>query len=105
MNATSYAISLVAALLIGAGLAAAFPVVLGNIGDRYPHDSGTAFSTIFVLALLGNMAINKTFGYVAQIHGIQQYAKVMLACLACSGVLLFLVVRQLDPNGGPRRSA
>jgi MFS family permease len=101
MNATSYAISLVAALLIGAGLAAAFPVVLGYIGDRYPQESGTAFSTIFVLALLGNMAINKTFGYVAQIHGIEQYAKVMLACLACSAILLHLVIQQLDRAAGP----
>jgi MFS family permease len=95
MNTTSYGFALVAALLIGAGLAAAFPIVLGYIGDRYPHQSGTAFSTIFVLALIGNMAINKTFGYVAQIHGIEQYATVMLACLACSAVLLYLVVRQV----------
>jgi MFS family permease len=105
MNATSYAISLVAALLIGTGLAAAFPIVLGYIGDRYPQESGTAFSTIFVLALLGNMAINKTFGYVAQIHGIEQYAKVMLICLACSAVLLFQVVRQLDTPDRPKQVA
>ena len=39
--------------------------MLGYIGDRYPHHSGTAFSTIFVVALVGNMAINKTFGYIA----------------------------------------
>ena len=31
------------------------------------------------------MAINKTFGYVAHIHGIQQYAEVMLVCLALLG--------------------
>jgi MFS transporter, FHS family, glucose/mannose:H+ symporter len=95
MRSESYGAALLAALLIGAGLAAGFPVVLGYIGDRHPQNSGTAFSTIFVLALLGNMAINKGFGYVAHIHGIQQYAKVMLGCLACSAVLLFLVVRQL----------
>jgi MFS family permease len=98
MRAGGYAISLVAALLIGAGLAAGFPVVLGYIGDRYPSQSGTAFSTIFVLALTGNMAINKTFGYVAQIHGVGQYTRVMLVCLACSAILLLLVVRQLRPK-------
>jgi len=94
MNATNYGAALVAALLIGAGLAAAFPIVLGIIGDRYPERSGTAFSTLFVLALIGNMAINKTFGYVAQIHGIEQYAQMMLVLLACSAGLLVLVVRQ-----------
>ena len=62
-----------AAVLIGVGLAAVFPVVLGYVGDRYPEQSGTAFSTIFVIALAGNMAINKTFGYIAQEYGVQQY--------------------------------
>jgi MFS family permease len=101
-NATNYATSLTAALLIGIGLAAAFPVVLGYVGDRYPKQSGTAFSTIFVIALIGNMTINKTFGYIAQIHGIQQYAKVMLVLLSCSAVLLALVIRLLQPNGALR---
>jgi hypothetical protein len=41
------------------------------------------------------MTINKSFGFLAQIHGIQQYTKVMLGCLAASTVLLLLVVRQL----------
>jgi len=48
-----------AAALIGAGLAAAFPVVLGYIGDRYPAQSGTAFSAIFFIALIGNMTSPK----------------------------------------------
>ncbi len=91
-----YLASLAGALLIGAGLAAAFPVVLGYVGDLYPRQSGTAFSTIFVLALTGNMAINKTFGYVAQAYGVGHYAKMLLACLAVSAVLLALIFRQLD---------
>jgi MFS transporter, FHS family, glucose/mannose:H+ symporter len=95
MYATSYGASLAAALLIGAGLAAAFPVVLSYIGDLYPTQSGTAFSTIFFIALIGNMTINKCFGLLAQIHGIEQYTKVMLGCLAASAVLLLLVVREL----------
>jgi MFS family permease len=95
MGAPSYGVALAAALLIGAGLAAGFPIVLGYIGDLHPHDCGTAFSTIFVLALTGNMAINKTFGYVAHIHGIEHYATTMLACLAASAVLLALVIWQV----------
>jgi len=98
MHATSYGMSLAAALLIGAGLAAAFPVVLSYIGDLYPTQSGTAFSTIFFIALIGNMTINKSFGALAQIHGIDEYTKVMLGCLAASAVLLFLVVKQLQTS-------
>jgi MFS family permease len=93
--ADSYAASLFAAMLIGVGLAAGFPVVLGCIGDRYPHQSGTAFSTIFVLALTGNMVINKSFGYIAQTHGIQHYATLMLVLLGASAALLTLLVSQL----------
>ena len=82
------------ALLIGAGLAAAFPVVLSYIGDCFPQQSGMAFSTIFFLALVGNMTINKTFGKLAQHHGMQQYPAMMLGCLFCSALLLAIVVRQ-----------
>jgi MFS family permease len=95
MVSTSYGAALCAALLIGAGLAAAFPIVLSYIGDLYPAQSGTAFSTIFFIALVGNMAINKSFGLLAQIHGIHQYTKVMLGCLAASAILLSLVIQQI----------
>ncbi len=84
----NYAAALLGALLIGAGLAAVFPVVLGFIGDRFAQLSGTAFSTIFVLALAGNMAINKSFGFIAQEYGVAQYPRVMLGLLAGSAVLL-----------------
>ncbi|HOW80047.1 MAG TPA: hypothetical protein PK406_11430, partial [Verrucomicrobiota bacterium] len=79
----------------------AFPVVLGYIGDRYPAQSGTAFSAIFFIALIGNMTINKSFGFLAQSHGIQQYPKVMLGCLLASLILLSLVVKQLPGRTAP----
>jgi MFS transporter, FHS family, glucose/mannose:H+ symporter len=95
MWAASYGAALFAALLIGAGLAACFPIVLSYIGDLFPAQSGTAFSAVFFIALIGNMTINKCFGFLAQIHGVQQYTKVMLICLALSAILLALMVRQL----------
>lgn len=104
LGAASYGVALAAALLIGTGLAAAFPVVLSYIGDLYPAQSGTAFSTIFVIALIGNMTLNKAFGLLAQTHGLAQYPKVMLGCLAASAVLLLFVVKQL-PGASPAKSA
>ena len=69
-----------------------FPVVLGYVGDRFPHLSGTAFSTIFVVALAGNMAVNKSvFGYIAHDYGISQYPKMLVGLLVASAVLLHLV--------------
>jgi len=95
MRTPGYAASLGAALCLGAGLAGAFPVVLSYVGDLYPTRSGAAFSTLFFVALIGNMSINKTFGALAQLHGVGQYASVMLVCLAVSAILLGLVVRRL----------
>ncbi len=91
----SYWVAVGGSLLIGAGLAACFPVVLSYIGDLYPRQSGTAFSTIFFVALVGNMAVNKTFGWLAQIYGIQLYTTAMLVCLGLSAVLLFLLHKQI----------
>jgi MFS family permease len=82
------AVALLGPALIGAGLAAVFPVVLGYVGDRYPQQSGTAFSTIFVIALTGNMLINKTFGHIAHKYGVQRYPTVLLVVLAAAAVLL-----------------
>ncbi|HTV76386.1 MAG TPA: hypothetical protein VMD57_05240, partial [Candidatus Baltobacteraceae bacterium] len=53
---------------------------------------------VFVIALIGNMTINKTFGAIAQAQGIQQYTKVMLVCLAASAALLFLVTNQFKKH-------
>lgn len=96
MFGTSYSVGVVGVVLIGIGLSAGFPVMLGYIGDLYSNKSGTAFSIVFVIALTGNMAINKLMGRIAQEHGIAQYTKVMLGCLTASSILLFLVLRQLN---------
>ncbi|HEX4413355.1 MAG TPA: MFS transporter [Lacipirellulaceae bacterium] len=84
--------------LIGAGLAAIFPVVLGYVGDRYPQQSGTAFSTIFVIALTGNMLINKTFGHIAHEYGVQRYPEALLAVLLAAAVLLHFLNNLRHPT-------
>ena len=84
---TSFAITLVALILLrlsgsmipaaaglfllGTGVAAGFPTMLGFVGNRYPTLSGTAFSFVFVIALLGNMLVNYSMGLVAENYGIR----------------------------------
>jgi MFS family permease len=91
MATTNYQASLAGVVLIGAGLAAVFPVVLSYVADRYPQHSGTAFSTIFVLALIGNTTINKSFGYIAHAYNISQFPKMLICLLIGSAILLHLV--------------
>jgi MFS transporter, FHS family, glucose/mannose:H+ symporter len=64
-------LSVAGLILLGAGLAGGFPLILGLVGDRYKELSGTAFSLVFVIALLGNMLINYGMGIIAQLYGIQ----------------------------------
>ena len=52
------------------GLAAGFPTMLGMVGNRYPDISGTAFSFVLVVALIGNILVNYSMGLVAENYGI-----------------------------------
>jgi fucose permease len=56
--------------LIGTGLANGFPVMLGLAGERYEKLSGTAFSFVLTIALLGNMIINYMMGVISDRTGI-----------------------------------
>ena len=69
---TDYPFLVTGLILIGAGLAAGFPVMLGFIGTRYAEISGTAFGLIISIALLGNMIINYAGGMIVEKYGIAQ---------------------------------
>ncbi|MHB8838851.1 MAG: MFS transporter [Gemmatimonadaceae bacterium] len=68
--------------VLGVGLAAAFPLLLGFVADLYPALSGTAFSVVLVIALLGNMGINYLVGVVADRVGAGYLPLVLGICLA-----------------------
>ncbi len=69
--ANSFGLSLMGLGLLGAGLASGFPVMLGFTANRYPEISGTAFSLVLSIALLGNTLVNFGMGIVAQNFGNQ----------------------------------
>ncbi len=66
----SFALSVTGLIFLGAGLAGGFPIMLGFVGSRYTDLSGTAFSLVFFIALLGNTIINYTMGVIAQKFGV-----------------------------------
>jgi FHS family glucose/mannose:H+ symporter-like MFS transporter len=96
MLRVDYPSAVVAVILIGIGLSACFPVLLGYIGDLYPRQSGTAFSIAFVIALSGNMVINKFMGYIGQTYGTHHFTRVLLTSICCSAVLLFVTIQKLN---------
>ena len=75
---------------VGFGLAAAFPVVLGIIGDRYAKWSGTAFGIALTIALLGNISINYLTGIITESTNIGTYAwMVMLTGFFTTILIIF----------------
>jgi len=85
-------LSVAGLILLGAGLAGGFPLMLGLVGDRYKELSGTAFSIVFVIALFGNMVINYTMGVIAQTYGIRHlitvaFIELVVMMLLCYNIL------------------
>ncbi len=81
--------------LIGAGLAAGFPTMLGLVGNRYPHLSGTAFSFVLVIALTGNILINYSMGVVAEHYGINHLTTFTFAELVILVVMATAIFSRL----------
>lgn len=68
-------------MLIGAGLASTFPVILSILGQRYAALSGTAFSIAMVIALIGNTLLNNLTGILSQQFGITVFPYMMITAI------------------------
>jgi MFS family permease len=96
--AKSFFPSVVGLILLGAGLAGGFPLMLGFVGNRYKELSGTAFSLVLVIALSGNMIINYSMGLIAQAYGIQHLITVAFAELLLMIILCTVILKKLKRN-------
>jgi MFS family permease len=82
-------------VLSGAGLAGGFPIMLGFAGDRFSDLSGTAFSFIFVTALIGNMLINFLTGLIIHYHGVAHLTTVCYVGVLLMSLLLLFISKDL----------
>ena len=73
--------------LLGLGFAPGFPVVLGYVGELYPNLTGTAFSFVITIALIGNTLINGLVGIISQSYGIDKFPLILI-----SNVILMILV-------------
>ncbi len=80
--------------LLGTGLAAGFPTMLGIVGNRYPDISGTAFSFVMAVALIGNILVNYSMGQVAENYGISHLTTFTFAEVAVLVILALLIFRK-----------
>jgi MFS family permease len=84
--------------LSGAGLAGGFPIMLGFAGDRFPELSGTAFSFIFTIALIGNILVNYLMGHIVHKYGVNHLTTVAYIEIALMSVLFIFIIQKLKPS-------
>lgn len=82
--------------LIGWGLAAGYPIVLGYVGDRYPHLSGTAFSIVLVIALIGGSFMPYLAGLIAEPFGLRTSFIIVPAALVIQAALFALILARVN---------
>ena len=87
---TSFTLSAIGLVILGAGLAAGYPVTLGFVGDRYKTLSGTAFSIVISMALVGSMIINYLMGLIVERFGIEHLTT--MGFILATGMLFFLLM-------------
>ncbi len=89
----SYWASSIALTLLGAGMAAGFPMMYSIVGKRHAEISATAFSFILSIALIGNMLMDYLMGIIAKNYGIGQVTHLIFAEVIMMGLLLFFIFK------------
>ena len=89
-------------IALGAGMAAGFPVILGYIGQHYTKLSGTAFSLVITIALIGNVLANYFMGQISQMYGVGILPYFIMVFVMVVFILLFIMkknyYKQLEIN-------
>ncbi len=89
-TATGYPMILAGIVLLGIGMSTGFPLMLGYVAELFSTLSGTAFSVVLVIALIGNMLINYSMGVIAETRSISVWPYLLTACLVCMIILLWI---------------
>ena len=92
---SSFPVTAAGLILSGAGLSGGFPIMLGFVGERFASLSGTAFSFVFVVALIGNMLINYAMGVIVHDYGIEHLTTVSYIQIGLMAALFLFIVQKL----------
>lgn len=94
----SFTLSVMGLILLGAGVAAGFPIMLGLVGERYAAQSGTAFSFVFVVALIGNMLINYITGIILHSYGVGRLTAISFIGIWAMMLLCMFIFKQINKS-------
>jgi MFS transporter, FHS family, glucose/mannose:H+ symporter len=84
--------------LLGAGLASTFPIFLGFLGELYKDLTGTAFSAVFVMALVGGSAFAYLTGVLGDWQGLRAALLVIPVAVLGQTILFARLRRRLGPG-------
>jgi fucose permease len=90
--------------LLGFGLAAGFPIVLGIIGEIYTDLTGTAFSIAFVMALTGGSALPYLTGLLGDRFGLRASLLIVPAGVLAMAALFGVVGKRLPARNANLRT-
>lgn len=93
---STYGLTMLGLVILGAGLASGFPVLLGYVGELYKEMSGIAFSFVMVIALIGNMIINYLMGVIAQVGGMKHFPSLLFYCFIIMLIIFYFVAKKLS---------
>jgi MFS family permease len=85
-----------AVICLGTGLAAGFPVLLGVVGDTFPERSGTAFSIVFTISVIGNSMINYMVGWITELKGMGGLPWILIVVSVAYIMLLYNLLRNIN---------
>lgn len=94
--ADSFTLAAIGLALLGAGLAAGFPVMLGIVGEHYADLSGTAFSIVITIALIGNMLLNFLMGVIAEAWGVRHFITMMMALIVAMIIIAQRILKKTN---------
>jgi len=86
-------------MLAGIGFAAVFPVILAFVGDLYAKLSGTAFSVVLAMALIGGMLVPWIIGVIAEGHGLRNGLLMIPGSIAVSFLLFQVIMARMPASG------
>jgi len=86
--ATTFPLAATSLFIVGFGLAAGFPVVVGIIGSIFKETTGTAIGFALVIALAGNSILNYIVGYVSKTFEISSFPVFLAVLLILQGVIV-----------------
>jgi fucose permease len=81
--------------LLGAGLSSGFPILLGFLGELYQDLTGTAFSAVFVMALIGGSTLSYATGVLGDQFGLRASLIVVPLGVFAQGLLFVPLARRL----------